>query len=137
MMVLADTSVWSLALRRKRSDASISPDASVQKLSELIMESMAVMIGPVRQELLSGISDEAVFNDLRFKLDAFEDLLITTKDYETAARFYNACRRNGVQGSHTDFLICALAHNNNLMIFTTDQDFKHYAKFLPIRLYKL
>jgi predicted nucleic acid-binding protein len=131
MMVLVDTSVWSLALRCK------TPDASVQKLSELIMESMAVMIGPVRQELLSGISDEAVFNNLRSKLDAFEDLPIVANDYETAARFYNACRRNGVQGSHTDFLLCALAHNNSLLIFTTDQDFRHYAKFLPIRLYEI
>jgi predicted nucleic acid-binding protein len=131
MMVLVDTSVWSLALRRK------TPNASVQKLTELITESMAVMIGSVRQELLSGISDEVVFNNLRSKLDAFEDLPVTTKDYETAARFYNTCRRNGAQGSHTDFLICALAHNNGLLIFTTDQDFNYYAKFLPIRLYEL
>lgn len=128
MKVLVDTSVWSLALRRKE------PDAIAKKLTDLIMEALVVMIGPVRQEVLSGISNRAVFDNLKSKLRSFEDLPITSEDYETAAEFFNTCRTNGVQGSHTDFLICAVAHNNNLMIFTTDDDFRHYAKYLPIRL---
>ena len=98
-------------------------------------ESMVVLIGPVRQELLSGIPDKAVFNNLKSKLQSFDDLPITTRDHETAAEFYNICRRNGVQGSHIDFLICSVACNNALLIFTTDQDFQHYAKHLPIRIF--
>ena len=129
MKVLVDTSVWSLALRRGEAGEA------AKRLTGLIMESLVVMIGPVRQELLSGISDPAVFSNLRTKLQAFEDQLVTTADYETAAEFYNTCRRNGVQGSHIDFLICAVACNNDLLIFTADQDFTHYAKYLPIRLY--
>jgi predicted nucleic acid-binding protein len=93
------------------------------------------MIGPVRQELLSGIFDKKVFEDLKSKLQSFDDLPICTKDYETAAEYFNTCRKNGVQGSHTDFLICALACNNDLLVFTTDQDFRHYAKHLPIRFF--
>ena len=130
MKVLVDTSVWSLALRRKEKNEII------EILTELILESLVVIIGPVRQELLSGISDKDVFNNLKIHLQSFDDLLITTKDYETAAEYYNICRKNGVQGSHIDFLICAVACNNELLIFTTDQDFKHYAKHLPIRLLK-
>jgi len=130
MKVLVDTSVWSLALRRKEQNDV------VKKLTELIMASLAVFIGPVRQELLSGISDETVFDNLKSKLQSFCDLPITTKDYETAAAFFNTCRKNGVQGSHIDFLICAVASSNDLLIFTTDQDFQHYAKYLPIRLLK-
>ena len=128
MKILADTSVWSLALRRKE------PDEIVKKLTDLILESMIVMIGPIRQELLSGISKRAVFENLKSKLQSFDDLPITTGDYETAADFFNICRRKGVQGSHIDFLICAVAYNNDLIIFTTDQDFQYYAKHLPIRL---
>ena len=128
MKVLVDTSVWSEALRRKE------PSQVVDTITELIIESQTVMIGQIRQELLSGISDLVTFNNLKSKLQAFDDLAITTEDYETAASFNNTCRRQGIQGSHVDFLICAVAHNNNLLILTTDQDFIHYAKFLPIRL---
>ena len=128
MKVLVDTSVWSQALRRKE------PNQVVDTLTELIVESQTVIIGPIRQELLSGISDLSTFNNLKSRLQAFDDLIITTEDYETAASFYNTCRRQGIQGSHIDFLICAVAHNNNLLILTTDQDFIHYAKLLPIRL---
>ena len=130
MKVLVDTSVWSLALRRKEQNEI------TKQLTYLILESMIVMIGPVRQELLSGISDRAVFDNLKAKLGSFDDLPITTRDYEMAADFFNICRKNGVQGSHIDFLICAAAYNNELLIFTTDQDFLYYTKHLPIQLLK-
>jgi predicted nucleic acid-binding protein len=130
MKVLVDTSVWSNALRRKeQSDIEI-----VKKLTELVLASLVVMIGPVRQELLSGISNEDAFFKLKTKLEAFNDFSITTQEYVTAAEFYNLCRKHGIQGSHTDFLICATAYNNDLYIFTTDNDFNTYAKNLPIRL---
>ena len=129
MKVLADTSVWSLALRRKE------PCDTARELSDLIMSSLVVMIGPVRQELLSGISSEETFLKLKASLEAIDDLAITTRDYVTAAQFYNACRKHGIQGSHTDFLICAAAYHNDLLIFSTDLDFERFAEYLPIRLY--
>ena len=126
MKVLVDTSVWSLVLRRKE-EAEI-----VKRLADLILSSLVVMIGPVRQELLSGISDATVFDRLRATLKAFDDFPITTHDYVTAAKFYNTCRAHGIQGSHIDFLICAVAYNNNFHIYTTDKDFGNYARYLPI-----
>jgi len=130
MKVLVDTSVWSLAFRRKQ------PDDIVEKLVDLIHASLVVMIGPVRQELLSGIPNNKEFNDLKSRLEHFDDLPIATSDYEKAAEFYNICRSCGVQGSHDDFLICAVAANNNLRIFTTDKDFEQYAKHLPIQIFE-
>jgi len=127
MKVLVDTSVWSLALRRKKQNEAAS------KLTDLILSSLVVMIGPIRQELLSGISNKDTFLQLKIKLQAFNDFAITMHDYETAAQFYNTCREHGVQGSHIDFLICAVAHNNNLLIFTMDKDFDNFAKYLPIK----
>jgi len=132
MKVLVDTSVWSMALRRKEVSEHVE---IVDRLAQLVHDTMVVMIGPVRQELLSGISNERVFSDLKSKLEHFDDLSISTRDYETAAEFHNTCRKKGVQGSHTDFLICALASNNDLLIFTADEDFTHFAKHLPIRLF--
>jgi predicted nucleic acid-binding protein len=128
MKVLVDTSVWSLALRREEQGET------AQKLADLILSSLVVMIGPVRQELLSGISNEDTFFKLKAKLEPFDDLTITTRDYETAAQFYTICRKHGIQGSHINFLICAVAHNNNLLIYTTDQDFENFAQYLPMRL---
>jgi predicted nucleic acid-binding protein len=128
MKVLADTSVWSLAFRHGEQTQTTA------HLAELILSSSIVMIGPVRQELLSGISNKDSFLKLKSKLDVFDDFIITTRDYETAAEFYNICRKHGVQGSHTDFLICAVAHNNDFTIFTTDKDFVYFSDYLPIRL---
>jgi len=128
MKVLVDTSVWSLALRRKE------PSEIAIKLTDLILSSLVVMIGPVRQEVLSGISDTNAFLKLKAKLEAFDDFEIGTRDYEKAAEFYNICRKNGIQGSHTDFLICAVGYSNNFLIYTTDKDFDNFVKYLPIKL---
>jgi len=55
MNVLVDTSVWSLALRRKNESLTTNERFLVTELSELIREGRARVIGLVRQELLSGI----------------------------------------------------------------------------------
>jgi hypothetical protein len=105
--VLVDTSVWSLALRKK--DATESEQRIIAQLSTLILDLDLVIIGPVRQEILSGISDQKKFTTLRERLSIFEDFPITTHDYEVAAQFLNECRNHGIQGSYIDFLICAVA----------------------------
>lgn len=130
MKVLVDTSVWSLALRRR----VVSKDKVVAQLRELITESRVEMMGSIRQEILSGISDAVHFEKLRQYLAAFEDHPIFREDYEKAAEMYTLCRKKGIQGSNTDFLICAVAVNHKMSIFTTDKDFTLFAKVLPIRL---
>jgi predicted nucleic acid-binding protein len=132
MKILVDTSVWSFALRRGRQSAS----APVQELRNLILANRVQMIGPIRQEILSGIRDEKQFKELEARLASFPDLSITTEDHVTAARYFNLCRQKGIQGSNTDFLICAVAVRNRLAIFTTDKDFISFAAHLPIILYQ-
>jgi predicted nucleic acid-binding protein len=94
------------------------------------------MIGPIRQEILSGICDEGQFKGLETHLRAFPDVPISTEDYVEAARFFNICRGKGIQGSNTDFLICAVAVHHRLAIFAADRDFARYAKHLPIALHR-
>ena len=131
MNVLVDTSVWSLALRRKSAHAGVE----VRALTELIREGRVLMVGPVRQELLSGIRDKAQFDALRQHLHAFPDESLREADFEQAAACYNRCRERGVQGSNTDFLLCAVALRRKIPVFTTDKDFDRYAAVLGVGLY--
>jgi len=132
MKVIVDTSVWSLALRRDKED---SP-AQVQELRQIIHSHRVQMIGPIRQEILSGIRSESQFKKLRKHLESFPDLPILTEDYITAAQFFNHCRSKGIQGSNTDFLICAVAVRNKFSIYTTDKDFDLFSKYIQIVLHK-
>lgn len=127
-----DTPIWSLALRRR---SQAGDDAVVSELATLVQDGRVAIIGPIRQEILSGLKDHAQFERLRDHLRAFPDAEITPTDYEDAALFYNRCRSKGVQGSNTDFLICAVAARNTFPIFTSDGDFEHYRKVLPVELY--
>jgi predicted nucleic acid-binding protein len=134
--VLVDTSVWSLALRRKETDLSPAERALRETLRELVRVGRAQIVGPVRQELLSGIREESSFRRLRDYLRAFDEPQLQAEDYEEAARMSNACRVRGTAGSPVDFLICAVAHLRNWQVFTTDHDFARFGKVLPIRLYR-
>ncbi len=135
MNVLVDTSVWSLALRRKARDLNASEKSTVAELSELIREGRARIIGLIRQELLSGIKSPSQYEKLRATLRAFPDLPVTTADHEAAATASNACRAKGVVVSLVDILICAIALARHCSIFTTDPDFQNYARILPIKLH--
>ncbi len=132
MRVLVDTSVWSLALRR--ATPVQSPD--MLELRRLITAHLVEIIGPIRQEVLSGIRDTFQFDRLETQLTAFPDLPLQSDDHVTAAKFFNLCRAKGIQGSNTDFLICAIAVRRDLSIYTTDGDFVRFAKCLPIVLHE-
>jgi predicted nucleic acid-binding protein len=86
LKIIVDTSIWSLALRRR------------------------AVVG-----------------------DGFVSAL---RDYERAAEFFNVCRKRGIQGSTTDFLICAAAVEREQAIFTADEDFKKFQRAIPVALFK-
>ena len=136
MKILIDTSIWSLALRRNETELSGNDLNYLNELKELMSESRAVLIGPIRQEILSGITREDQFNLLKTKLSSFQDYPILANDYEMAAYFFNLCRKKGIQGSHIDFLICAVSSNNDFPIFTLDNDFFQYIKYCNFSLHK-
>jgi predicted nucleic acid-binding protein len=115
-MVLVDTPVWSLALRRRQKHLSAEQRQLTQALAELIREGRVQMLGPIRQELLSGIREEAQFRKLRDYLRAFPEHPLEAADYEEAAHMNNRCRARA--GSVVDFLICADAHRRGWTIFT-------------------
>jgi len=133
--VLVDTSVWSLALRRRPRDLSPVEAAIVTGLSELVTAGRARLIGMVRQELLSGIQTPEQYEKLRKTLRAYPDEPVNVDDFEAAAKANNNCRAKGITGSAVDFLICAIAMRREWPIFTTDPDFGRYANVLSLRLH--
>jgi predicted nucleic acid-binding protein len=134
MKVIIDTPVRSLAFRKKGSNEN---NAIINNLIYLIRNEQIKIIGSIRQEVLSGISNKNKFYEIKNKMIVFTDHIIQTSEYEFAAECSNECRRNGIQGSHTDFLICAVSIKNDWEIFTEDKDFFEYEKYLPIKIYKL
>lgn len=128
MKVLVDTSVWSLALRRTQTGSF----DTCQELRNLIVDHRAEIIGPIRQELLSGIRDAGLFERLKKYLAAFPDIALRSDDFVSAAKLFNICRSKGVQGSNTDYLMCAVAIRMGLAIFTSDKDFSRFKKHIPI-----
>ena len=136
MKVLVDTSVWSLALRRKSEALNAEEKQIVAELSELIREGRAAIIGLIRRELLSGVKTNEQYEKLRLHLGSFPDEPVNTANYEDAAKFSNQCRAKGIAVFAVDILICAVAIGRSWSIFTTDPDFTMYRKILPIQLHR-
>ncbi len=135
MNVLVDTSIWSLAYRRPETDLSASQRKLKLELVELIREGRVRVIGAVCQELLSGIRDVKKFAEIRADLRSFDEIVVTMSDYERAAETSNQLRRKGIPGWPTDCLIAAIAVFQGISVFSTDEDFQHFAKYIPLTLH--
>lgn len=136
MSVLIDTSVWSLALRRKPEHLNTTERSIVAELEELVNEGRIRLLGVVRQELLSGVKIPEQYEKLRIELRNYPDEPVSTNDYEFAAKTSNSCKACGItMVSIVDALICSVALDRNFSIFTTDPDFLHFTKVIPIRLH--
>ncbi len=133
MKVLVDTPIWSYALRSNCKGF----EKHVSKLESLILDQRVLIMGPIRQEVLSGYSDMRQFEKLRKKLSYFENTPIAEADYVEAAKLSNICRQKGIQGSHIDFLICAVSIRLKVEVLTSDRDFSFYQQHIPIKQHQL
>lgn len=129
MKVIIDTDVWSEAFRKQGTKSEY-----VQELRTLIKEGRVQLIGAIRQEILCGIRSEKQFDKIEASLSSFPDKAIESEVYVMAAKFFNLCRSKGVQGSNTDFLICACSVSWGYPILTKDKDFLAFRDFLPCEL---
>ena len=125
-MILLDTSVLSLAFRRRRAREA-EPQVSVA-LRRLVAEDAPMGVpGIVLQELLSGVRTLQEFDRLKGIMDGFPLVIARREDHLTAARIANACARKGVPTSTVDSLIVALAVSRKAALFTIDKDFARMA----------
>src|SRR4249920_2278492 len=127
-MVLVDTPVWSLSLRRRAVDLSEGERRLTQTLYRLVKEGQVLLLGPTRQEVLSGIRENSQFRRIRDHLGDFPNVALDERDYEEAARISNLCRNSGIAGSPVDMLMCSVALRHDWDIFTTDRDFVQYGR---------
>jgi predicted nucleic acid-binding protein len=127
-MTIVDTCIWSLIFRRR----NIVEDAITAEFRRLMGCNDARLLGPVRQELLSGIREPSHFAAVKQKLTAYADTPVEKEVYERAAEFACICRRAGLAHSPTDMLICAAAEHYQSTVFTADRDFERYARVIPI-----
>ncbi len=133
MKVLVDTSVWSLAFRRKQQ----SNDPAVKQLSDLIVSGHSISyLGVILTELLQGIKSETLFKQIEQQFDALEFLTLTKHDYVCAAKLSKVCRQAGLTASTIDYLIAAAAIENSCSLLTTDKDFERIATVSPLSLIK-
>jgi predicted nucleic acid-binding protein len=110
MRFLVDTCVWSLGLRRRYASRLNSEEQRLlAELAAAIQVSNAAIIGPVRQEVLSGIRDRAQFKKTQGLLEPFADETLIPEDFVEAARLFNLCRDHGVVCGAVDILICSVA----------------------------
>ena len=129
--VVVDTNIWSTVLRR-----SVSADDRIRNnLMQLVDEGRVAIIGPIRQEILSGIKDEKKYLILKQYMEAFEDEIIETIDYENAALISNKCIAKGFAVTSIDALIVAFAVRNGWEIYTKDKDFDRYEKISRLKKY--
>ena len=133
MKIIVDTCVWSGFLRHDRDPI----DRVVREVEWLLRRDVVQMLGPIRQELLSGAQPQERFERLKQYLRYFPNLPLDEEDDENAAAYYNVCRRRGIQATATDLLICAVAVRRSLKVFTTDTDFDLFEKYLPIKRHRL
>ena len=120
-MILSDTSVWSIALRRRHHDRNDAEKRLYFHWHEAVRTGQACLMGPIRQEVLSGVPSTAQFQTLKSQLDVIPSLPIDDAIWELAAEYFNT--------------ICAAAHVHGASIFTTDPDFARYSAHLPITLH--
>lgn len=131
MTLFVDTSVWSLALRR---DAPPDEPAVAVLKESLLTGQTVVTTGIVIQELLQGFLGP---RDRRRIIERFQALPLLQPDPRThiaAASLRNKCRRGGVQLGTIEALIAQLCIQHSLALLTTDKDFLHAARHVPLRL---
>lgn len=134
-MILVDTSVLSLAFRRRVKPSPESP--LVRILHRLVEQDHPVVVpGIVLQELLSGVRTETEFERLQDLMEGFPLMLAEREHHLEAARIANTCRHAGISVSTVDCLIAAMAIKAKSQLLTSDEDFEQMASCSALQLLK-
>lgn len=128
-MILVDSSVWI--------DFLSSPVSVHQPyVSELLRLPHAVGIpGPVVQEVLQGIRDEAAFQRVKTSLERFPVVHADTPVYVAAAAIYRALAAKGATIPPGDVTIAAITIASDHELYTLDRHFKRIARHSALRLH--
>jgi len=92
------------------------------------------MIGPILQELLSGLKSRDDFEDLRASLSSVVILDLSREVFIAAARIANACRRKGFAAGPIDYMIASACVEYGYPLLTADRHFLRIARYCDLRL---
>ena len=132
MSLLVDTSVWSLAFRRDAN--AVVPE--VRTLRHALEGADQVFTtGLVLQELLQGFAGPKARAQLIERFAALGFLQPDRDDHIEAAEVRNACRWHGVQIGTIDAVLIQLCRKHDLVLLSSDNDFRSAAKHIKFRLW--
>ena len=132
MMVLVDTSVWSLGMRRDAPPAVAEVEALKSALAD---GGQVVTTGLVLQELLQGFAGPKERRAIVERFSALPLIDPDREDHVDAAALRNHCRKAGVQVGTIDALLAQLCIRHDLLLLTTDKDFAGIAHHSALRLW--
>jgi predicted nucleic acid-binding protein len=133
LTLFADTSVWSLMLRRDRPADEAAVRALVRALET---GERVVTTGLVLQELLQGFYGPKAQEQIVDRFSALPLVVPDREDHIAAAALRNHCRKRGVQVETIDALLAQLCVRHDLVMLTTDDDFSHIARHSELRLWE-
>lgn len=127
--MIVDTSVW-LDYSADR------PSWQAHRLDAAIRERQAMIVDPVRIEVLAGMNPVASPARIIAMLERCEDVMQLHRiDAEKAAEIYRGCRAFGeTVRSLNDCLIAAIAIRNGARILHRDRDYDTIAKHFPLQV---
>jgi predicted nucleic acid-binding protein len=129
--ILVDTSVWSLALRR-----DYPPDCkAVYPLKAALKNGEHVFTtGLIIQELLQGFKGPKARQRIIENFAPLPLIVPERKDHINAADLMVKLRHKGIQAGTIDVLLAQLCLRHGLSLLSTDRDFIHIAKHVPLAL---
>jgi hypothetical protein len=95
-----------------------------------------VTTGLVLQELLQGFSGPKAQEQIVDRFAALPLVIPDREDHVEAAALRNSCRKKGVQVATIDALLAQLCIRHDLVLLTTDDDFRHIAGHSELRLWE-
>jgi len=116
-LVLIDTSVWILALRKS------AAQAIRDEVSRLLAENRVAISPMIRLELLGGTKSTGEFSRLRSRLSALHEIPADEESWELATRLSFELRRQGRVVPYTDVLIAAAAMTGGCVLLHADRHF--------------
>ena len=132
MRLLVDTSVWSLAMRRDQSE--LHP--TIPFLAEALRHEGSIFTtGLILQEILQGFNGPKARKQIIDRFTSLPLIVPQRDDHVAAAELRNDCRRRGLQIGTIDALLAQLCIRHELVMLSTDQDFVHLARFVPLRMW--
>jgi len=116
-LVLIDTSVWILALRK-------SPAPAVKdEVAHLLAENRVAIAPMIRLELLGGTRSLSEFERLKGRLSALHEIPADEANWELATRLSFDLRQKGKVIPYTDVLIAAAAMEVGCLLLHADRHF--------------